>query len=207
LHIKNKPYPIFGSAIIPLITPTIGEIKFRRKPKPFKYVILVEKARARRALLRKVVQEVEQKLKELRLPTPEINYYDDINAKRDAITRLLAEQCRYVLAVVDPTGAEIKWDTIKAILELRQQDVIVDVMFNFMCAALRRQKKKHAKKRPATPSTSSSAEITGDNVAKTRTSRSENASTIPTYKTSETPDMPYTRRISGKTNYGTTTST
>jgi hypothetical protein len=34
--------------------------------------------------------------------------------------------------VVDPTGAEIKWDTVKAILELRQQDVIVDVMFNFM---------------------------------------------------------------------------
>ena len=65
LHINNKPYPIFGSAIIPLITPTIGEIKFRRKPKPFKYVILAEKARARRELLHKVVQEVEQKLKEL----------------------------------------------------------------------------------------------------------------------------------------------
>jgi len=143
LHVNNKPYPIFGSAIIPLITPTIGEIKFRRKPKPFKYVILAEKTRARRALLRKVVQEVEQKLKELRLPTPERDfYYDDINTERDAITRLLAGQCRYVLAVVDPTGAEIKWDTMKALLELRQQDVIVDVMFNFMCAALRRQRKK-----------------------------------------------------------------
>jgi three-Cys-motif partner protein len=51
--------------------------------------------------------------------------------------------------VVDPTGAEIKWDTIKAILELRQQDVIVDVMFNFMCAALRRQKKKACKETPS----------------------------------------------------------
>jgi hypothetical protein len=43
LHINNKPYPIFGSAIIPLITPTVGEKKFRREPKPFKYVILAEK--------------------------------------------------------------------------------------------------------------------------------------------------------------------
>jgi len=100
-------------------------------------------------LLHKVVQEVEQKLKEPRLPTPKIYYYDDLNIKRGAITRLLAGQCRYVLAVVDPTGAEIKWDTIKAILELRQQDVIVDVMFNFMCAALRRQKKKACKETPS----------------------------------------------------------
>ncbi len=51
LHIDNKPYPIFGSAIIPLITPTVGEKKFRREP--FKYVILAEKARTRRELLRK----------------------------------------------------------------------------------------------------------------------------------------------------------
>ncbi len=150
LHIENNPYPVFGSAIIPLITPTIGEKKFRREPKPFKYVILAEKARARRELLRKVVQEVMQKLKELRLPTPKRDfYYDDINTKRDAIIRLLAGQCRYVLAVVDPTGAEIKWDTMKAILELRQQDVIVDVMFNFMCAALRRQKKKACEETPS----------------------------------------------------------
>ena len=54
-----------------------------------------------------------------------------------------------MLAVVDPTGAEIKWDTIKAILELRQQRVIVDVMFNFMCAALRRQKKKACEETPS----------------------------------------------------------
>jgi hypothetical protein len=52
------------------------------------------------------------------------------------------------VAVVDPTGAEIKWDTMKAILELRQQRVIVDVMFNFMCAALRRQKKKACEETP-----------------------------------------------------------
>jgi len=151
LHVNNKPYPIFGSAIIPLITPTVGEKKFRRKPKPFKYVILAEEDKARRELLRKVVQEVEQKLKELiqeLIPTPKIVYYDDLNTKRDAITRLLAGQCRYVLAVVDPTGAEIKWETVKAILELRQQDVIVDVMFNFMRAALRRQKKKACEETP-----------------------------------------------------------
>jgi hypothetical protein len=107
LHVNNKPYPIFGSAIIPLITPTIGEKKFRHKPKPFKYVIQAEKNNARRELLRKVVQEVEQKLKKLRLPTPKIVYHDDLNTKRDAVTRLLAEQCRYAPAVVDPT-AEIK---------------------------------------------------------------------------------------------------
>ena len=149
LHINNKPHPIFGSAIIPLVTPTIGEIKFRREPKPFKYVVLAEKNNVRRALLRKVVQEVEQKLKELRLPTPERDFIDDINTKRDAVTRQLAGQCRYVLAVVDPTGAETKWDTIKAILELRQQHVIVDVMFNFMCAALRRQREKACKETPS----------------------------------------------------------
>jgi len=149
LHIKNKPYPIFGSAIIPLITPTIGEIKFRRNPKPFKHVILAEKDNARRALLRKVVQEVEQKFEKLRFPKPKIKYIDDINTKREKVTKQLAEQCRYVLVVVDPTGAEIKWDTMKAILELRQQRVIVDVMFNFMCAALRRQKKKACKETPS----------------------------------------------------------
>ncbi len=126
----------------------MGEKKFRRKPKPFKYVILAEEDKARRALLRKVVQEVEQKLEELKHPTPKIDYYDDINTKKDAVTKQLAEQCRYVLAVVDPTGAEIKWDTVKAILELRQQDVIVDVMFNFMCAALRRQKEKACEETP-----------------------------------------------------------
>jgi ribosomal protein S11 len=107
LHIKNNPYPVFGSAIIPLITPTIGEQKFRREPKPFKYIILAEKARARRELLRKVVQEVEQKLDELGLPTPDVKFLDDINAERDTATRQLTKQCGYVLAVVDPTGAEI----------------------------------------------------------------------------------------------------
>jgi hypothetical protein len=110
LHIKNNPYPIFGSAIIPLITPTVGEKKFRREPKPFKYIILAEKARARRELLRKVVQEVEQKLDELGLPTPDVKFLDDINAERDTATRQLTKQCGYVLAVVDPTGAEIKWN-------------------------------------------------------------------------------------------------
>jgi hypothetical protein len=55
-----------------LITPTIGEIQFRHKPKPFKHVVLAEKNNATRELLRKVVQEVEQKLKKLRLPTPKI---------------------------------------------------------------------------------------------------------------------------------------
>jgi three-Cys-motif partner protein len=149
LHIKNKPYPVFGSAIIPLITPTIGEKKFRRNPKPFKYVVLAEEDNERRALLRKVVQEVTQKLEELKHPTPEMDFIDDINTKRETVTKQLAEQCRYVLAVVDPTGAEIKWDTMKAILELRQQHVIVDVMFNFMCAALRRQKKKACKETPS----------------------------------------------------------
>ncbi len=148
LHIENKPYPIFGSAIIPLITPTIGEKKFRRKTKPFKYVILAEENNKRRALLRKVVQEVTQKLEELKHPTPEMDFIDDINTKRETVTKQLAEQCRYVLAVVDPTGAEIKWDTMKTILELRQQDVIVDVMFNFMRAALRRQKKKACDETP-----------------------------------------------------------
>jgi three-Cys-motif partner protein len=148
LHIKNKPYPVFGSAIIPLITPTIGEKKFRRNPKPFKYVVLAEEDNERRALLRKVVQEVTQKLEELKHPTPEMDFIDDINTKRETVTKQLAEQCRYVLAVVDPTGAEIKWDTMKAILELRQQHVIVDVMFNFMCAALRRQKKKACEETP-----------------------------------------------------------
>lgn len=141
LHVNNKLYPIFGSAIIPLITPTIGEQKFRRNPKPFKYVILAEKNSGRRKLLRKVVQDVRQRLEELELPTPDVQYFDDINAERDRITKLLTERCGYVLAVVDPTGAEIKWGTVKAILELRQQSVIVDVMFNFMCAALRRQKR------------------------------------------------------------------
>jgi three-Cys-motif partner protein len=149
LHIKNKPYPIFGSAIIPLITPTTGEKKFRRNPKPFKYVVLAEEDNERRALLRKVVQEVTQKLEELKHPTPEMDFIDDINTKRETVTKQLAEQCRYVLAVVDPTGAEIKWDTMKAILELRQQRVIVDVMFNFMCAALRRQKKKACEETPS----------------------------------------------------------
>jgi len=86
LHVNNKPYPIFGSAIIPLITPTIGEIKFRRDPKPFKYVILAEENNERRALLRKVVQEVTQKLKELRLPTPEIRRHKHKKEKQPQAT-------------------------------------------------------------------------------------------------------------------------
>jgi len=149
LHIKDNLYPIFGSAIIPLITPTIGEQKFRRKPKPFKYVILAEEDKARRELLYKIVQDIKQKLNELGFITPEIELLDDINTRRNIAVTQLTKQCRYVLAVVDPTGAEIKWDTMKAILELRQQRVIVDVMFNFMCAALRRQKKKACEETPS----------------------------------------------------------
>jgi three-Cys-motif partner protein len=149
LHIKNKPYPIFGSAIIPLITPTIGEQKFRRKPKPFKYVILAEEDKARRESLYKIVQDIKQRLNKLGFITPEIKYLDDINTRRNIAVSQLTKQCRYVLAVVDPTGAEIKWDTIKTILELRQQDVIVDVMFNFMCAALRRQREKACEETPS----------------------------------------------------------
>jgi len=149
LHIKNKPYPIFGSAIIPLITPTIGEQKFRRKPKPFKYVILAEENKARRELLYKIVQDIKQRLNKLGFITPEIKYLDDINTRRNIAVSQLTKQCRYVLAVVDPTGAEIKWDTMKAVLELRQQRVIVDVMFNFMCAALRRQREKACEETPS----------------------------------------------------------
>jgi len=149
LHIKNKPYPVFGSAIIPLITPTIGEQKFRRKPKPFKYVILAEENKARRELLYKIVQDIKQRLNKLGFTTPEIKYLDDINTRRNIAVSQLTKQCRYVLAVVDPTGAEIKWDTMKAVLELRQQRVIVDVMFNFMCAALRRQREKACEETPS----------------------------------------------------------
>ncbi len=62
-------------------------------------------------MLRKLDQDVKQKLDELGLPTPDVKFLDDINAERDTATRQLTKQCRYVLAVVDPTGAEIKWDT------------------------------------------------------------------------------------------------
>jgi hypothetical protein len=130
LHINNKPHPIFGSAIIPLITPTI-EKKFRRKPKPFKYVILAEENKARRELLPRSNAEAQ------RTKTP--------NAKNKILRRHKHKKrrshkttSRAVQIRADPTGAEIKWDTMKAILELRQQHVIVDVIQ----LHVRRQKKK-----------------------------------------------------------------
>jgi hypothetical protein len=48
-------------------------------------------------LVRKVVQEVTQKLDKLGLPSPDVKFLNDINAERDTATRQLTKQCGYVL--------------------------------------------------------------------------------------------------------------
>jgi hypothetical protein len=139
----NKVIPIFGSAVIPLITPTLGETYFKREIKPFKKIFLMEIDDGRRMVLEKVVNEVLSKLKEIKMPIPDIEmmkYYDFNSHIGDVLDRY-KDYCKYWLVVIDPTGAEIEWNAMETLLNARKNyKVIVDVMFNFMCGSLRRQK-------------------------------------------------------------------
>ena len=152
LLLEDKVIPIFGSAVIPLITPTLGEIYFKRGIKPFKKVFLMEINDDRRMVLKKVINELLSKLEEIKVPIPDIEMkYYDFNSHIGDVLNKYKDNCKYWLVVIDPTGADIEWNAIKALLNARENyGVIVDVMFNFMCGSLRRQKseacssKKHA---------------------------------------------------------------
>ena len=150
LLLEDKVIPIFGSAVIPLITPTLGERYFGKKElKPFKMVFLMEKDIKRRNILRKVINEVLERLRNINMPMPHIEFYDDFNSYIHHILMKYRNECNYWLVVIDPTGAEIEWNAMETLLNAREKyKVIVDVMFNFMCGSLRRQKgeacsKKH----------------------------------------------------------------
>jgi hypothetical protein len=150
LLMEDKVIPIFGSAVIPFIAPTLGERYFGRKElKPFKMVFLMEKDRQRRNILRKIIDEVSERLRNINMPVSHIEYYDDFNSYINRILMKYRNECNYWLVVIDPTGAEIEWNAMETLLNAREKyKVIVDVMFNFMCGSLRRQKgeacsKKH----------------------------------------------------------------
>lgn len=134
---NNSNYFIFGSATIGLLAPTYFQKKLRQRKTiyPFYKAIFIENDRDRSIILRKIINDVCKRLQELNLPCPKrqviskdanVVAYDVIDKHKD---------CDHWLVVIDPEGMEISWKTLKALLNTQK----VDVIFNYMCAGIRRQ--------------------------------------------------------------------
>ncbi|MEL9990120.1 MAG: hypothetical protein QXP98_02825 [Thermoproteus sp.] len=133
---NGSEIPVFGTGIIGLIMPTyglhkLGKVKERDKAKSLKFnkAIFFEIDNKKRNLLKKLHSEVCETLKYHGYDCPEIKYNTDINYFDPD-----EYNCVHWLIVIDPEGAEINWSTMKKFLSLK-----ADIIYNYMCAALRRQ--------------------------------------------------------------------
>ncbi|RFA94619.1 three-Cys-motif partner protein TcmP [Pyrobaculum aerophilum] len=133
----DKSFLLFGSATIGLLAPTYfqKELRNRKKIYPFYKAIFIEYDKSKYMVLKNIIEDVCEKLHELNLPCPEYHLiFGDANTlAKDVINK--HDDCDHWLVVIDPEGMEISWKTLKALLDTRK----VDVIFNYMCAAIRRQ--------------------------------------------------------------------
>ena len=135
INYRKSEIPIFGTGVIGLIMPTYGlhKLKIKKIDKvnslKFNKAIFFEIDEDKRNLLKKLHSEVCKTLRRSGYDCPEIKYDSDVNhfdpAKYD---------CAHWLIVIDPEGADIHWSTMQKFLSLN-----ADIIYNYMCASLRRQ--------------------------------------------------------------------
>ncbi len=129
---KGKEWPVFGTGVIGLIMPAYGLKKLgtvkKKAPQHFDAAIFYEIDNKKRLFLQRLHKRIEDNV---HIPS-ERKYYSDINTID--LDELGKFGCAHWLVVIDPFGAEIKWSTMQKILSLN-----ADIIFNYMCAALRRQ--------------------------------------------------------------------
>jgi three-Cys-motif partner protein len=139
VKVGNKTYPVFGTSLIGMVMPTYGLRKLRNisydKLNPFDRIVAVESHQVQAHTLEKIADITANRLRKMGYVAPDFKIYrKDFNQVVDTIFNNY-DDCAHWLVVIDPYGAEIKWETVENILNTGKADVI----FNFMCGALRRQ--------------------------------------------------------------------
>jgi three-Cys-motif partner protein len=139
VNVGNKTYPVFGTSLIGMVMPTYGLRKLLNisydRLNPFDWIVAVESNQESALMLEKIARITAGKLGDMGYAVPKFKVYKkDFNQAVDTIFKHYS-RCAHWLVVVDPYGAEIKWETVRKVLDTGKADVI----FNFMCGALRRQ--------------------------------------------------------------------